>query len=341
MIYKLLPLLFFILSGLVGAESDIFELNGKPVPAVVAKVNGVSLNSNQLETEYIAFRMRTEQQGEKISASQETLIARTLLKAEIMKELIAQKARSLNIEITADKIDSEIQGIEDKFPSHTTFITTLAFQRMNMKALRKKIERTLLEDALIRLIIAPNVKLRDGSEKDFYNKNREKFSKPLLYRTRHILIATISAPKNLEDDSNRKKGLRMAQMINNEAKLQAEKVFRKIKSGGDFIQLAKEFSEDEASKQDGGMLGDLHPDSTLPEIAAVMVKLNEEEISNIFQSPFGYHILKLDEIIPSTLIPFEEVQSDILNILMKRQTQSLFKKYLIDLENNARIEIFI
>ena len=80
MSYKLLPLLFFILPGLVGAESDIFELNGKPVPAVVAKVNGVSLNSNQLETEYIAFRMRTEQQGEKISASQETLIAPHYLK---------------------------------------------------------------------------------------------------------------------------------------------------------------------------------------------------------------------------------------------------------------------
>ena len=342
MSYKLLPLLFFIFPGLIGAaESEIFKLNGSPVPAVVAKVNGVSLNSTQLETEFIAFRMRTQHQGEKISASEETLVARELLKAEIMKELIAQKARSLNIKITADKIDSEIQGIEDKFPSHTAFITTLAFQRMNMKALKEKIERTLLEDALIRLKIAPNVKLRDGSVKDFYNKNRGKFAKPVLYRTRHILIATISAPKNLEDDLNRKKGLRMAQMINNEAKLKADEVFRKIKSGGDFIKLAKEFSEDEASKQDGGMLGDLHPDLTLPEIAAEMVKLNEEETSNIFQSPFGYHILKLDEIIPSTLIPFEEAQSDILNILMKRETQSLFKKYLIDLENSAKIEIFI
>ena len=342
MSYKLLPLLFFIFPGLIGAaESEIFKLNGSPVPAVVAKVNGVSLNSTQLETEFIAFRMRTQHQGEKISSSEETLVARELLKAEIMKELIAQKARSLNIKITADKIDLEIQGIEDKFPSHTAFITTLAFQRMNMKALKEKIERTLLEDALIRLKIAPNVKLRDGSVKDFYNKNRGKFAKPVLYRTRHILIATISAPKNLEDDLNRKKGLRMARMINNEAKLKAEEVFRKIKFGGDFIQLAKKFSEDEASKQDGGMLGDLHPDSTLPEIAAVMVKLNEGETSNIFQSPFGYHILKLDEIIPSTLIPFEEAQSDILNILMKRETQSLFKKYLIDLENNAKIEIFI
>ena len=203
--YKLLPLLFFIFPGLVGAaEPEVFKLNGNPVPAVVAKVNGVSLSSSQLETEFIAFRTRTEHQGKKISASEETLVARELLKAEIMKELIAQKARSLNIEITADKIDLEIQGIEDKFPSHTAFITTLAFQRMDMKALRGKIERTLLEDALIRLKIAPNVKLRDGSVKDFYNKNREKFSNPVLYRTRHILIATISAPKNLEDDLNRK-----------------------------------------------------------------------------------------------------------------------------------------
>ena len=208
--YKLLTLLFFIFPGLVEAESEIFELNGKPVPAVVAKVNGVSLNSYQLQTEYIAFRMRTEHEGEKISSSQETLIARELLKAEIMKELIAQKPRALNIKITDDKIDLEIKGIEDKFPSHTAFITALASQRMNMKALREKIERTLLEDALIRLEIAPNVKLSDDSVKDFYNKNRGKFSKPVLYRTRHILISTISAPKNLEDDLNRQKGLRLS-----------------------------------------------------------------------------------------------------------------------------------
>ena len=70
--YKLLPLLFLIFPGLVGAESKIFKLNGKPVPAVVAKVNGVSLNSTQLQTEFIAFRMRNQHQGEKISASQET-----------------------------------------------------------------------------------------------------------------------------------------------------------------------------------------------------------------------------------------------------------------------------
>ena len=339
---RIIPALtLLLLPYIVWADSQIFKLNNKPVPEVVARVNGTTLYSGQLQSEFISFRLRLQAQGKKISPSEETLIARQLLKAEIMKELITQKARSLNIKITPEKINLEIQNIEDKFPSHSAFVTALAIQRMDIKALKKKIERTLLEDELIRLEIAPKVKLRDGSVKEFYNSNKEKFSKPVLYRVRHIMISTIRAPGKLEDETDHKKALRIAKVINDDAKLKAEEVLQKIKGGEDFIKLAKEFSEDDASKKEGGMLGHLHPDSTLPEIAAEMVKLNEGETSNIIQSPLGYHIVRLDEIIPSTLISFEESESDILNILMKRETQRLFKNYLIDLEKNAKIEIFI
>ena len=339
--HKILTLILLLLPYLVWADSQIFKLNNQPVPDVVAEVNGITLNSSQLQSEFISFRLRVQAQGKKIPPTEEILIARELLKAEIMKELITQKARSLNIKITPEKVDLEIKNIEDKFPSHSAFVTALAIQRMNIKALKKKIERTLLEDELIRLEIAPKVKLRDGAAKEFYNSNKEKFSKPVLYRVRHIMISTIPEVEKLEDEANYKKALRMAKMINEEAKSKAEEVLRKIKAGDDFIKLAKEFSEDEASKMKGGILGDLHPDSTLPEIASVMVKLNEGEVSNIIRSTFGYHIVKLDEIIPSILIPFEESESDILNILMKRETQRLFKNYLIGLEKSAKIEILI
>tara|TARA_B100000686_G_scaffold63883_1_gene68640 strand:+ start:735 stop:1760 length:1026 start_codon:yes stop_codon:yes gene_type:complete len=339
--HKILTLILLLFPYLVWADSQEFKLNDKPVPEVVARVNGTALYSAQLQTEFISFRLQAQAQGEKITPSEETLIARELLKAVIMKELIAQKALSLNIKITPEKVDLEIKNIEDKFPSHSAFITALAIQRTDIKALKEKIKRTLLEDELIRLEIIPKIKLRDDAARKFYNSNKEKFSKPVLYGVRHILITIIPSPKKLEDEASHKKALRIAKMINDEAKLKAEEVLQRIKTGDDFIKLANKFSEDEASKKEGGMLGHLHPDSTLPEIAAEMVKLNEGETSNIIQSPFGYHIIKLDEIIPSTLIPFEESESDILNILMKREAQGLFKNYLIDLEKNSKIEIFI
>ena len=339
--YKLLTLLLFLIPSLIEAKPEVFKLDGKPVPAIVAKVNGVPLNSARLEGEFVAFRMRSKHQGKEIKTSEELLIAREVLKAEIMKEIITQKAKSLDIEISVDQIDSQIQGIKDKFPNHTAFITALAFQRMNIKSLKEKIESTLLEDELIRHEIAPKVKINDDAVKNFYNTNKPQFMKPVLYRIRHILISTIPSPQKSADEASHKKALRMTQIINEEAKAKAEEVLQKIKAGENFEQLAKEFSEDEVSKQKGGMLGDLHPGSTIPEIAESMVKLNEGETSNIISSSFGHHILKLDEIIPSVLIPFKDVQNDILNILMKRETKKLFKEYLIALEKTAKIEIFI
>ena len=268
-------------------------------------------------------------------------IARELVKAEIAQELIVQKAHSLNIKITPQQIDRQIQSIEDQFPSHTAFITALAFQRLNIETLKKKIERTLLEDELIRLEIAPKVKLSDDTIKNFYNDNMERFSKPILYRVKHILITTLQTSGEADDEASKKKALRMANMINEEAKYKIEKVLQKIKAGASFDHLVKEFSEDESSIQNGGLLGDLHPGGTLPEIAEAMVKLREGETSGIIKSSFGYHILKLEEIIPSELIPFEETKSDILNLLMKKETKNLLKDYLIDLEKKAKIEIFI
>jgi len=339
--FKLLLLILLFFPSLIRAEPEVFKLDGKSVPSVVAKVNGKSISSAQLERNLITFRLRAHAQGNKVSPSAETTIAREMLKAVIMKELIAQKALSLNISIPSEKIDLEIQNIEDKFPSHTAFIKALAFQRMNIKALKEKIKKTLLEDELIRLEIAPKVHISDEAVKSFYKKNKEKFSKPVLYQVRHILISTIQAPENIENKVDQKKALRMAKMINEEAKLKAEDILLKVKSGKSFTKLAKDYSEDKASYKEGGMLGHLHPDSTIPEIAAEMVKLDEGATSNIITSSFGYHILKLDEIIPSTLIPFEKAESDILNILMKEEAQKLFHKYLLELEKNAKIDIFI
>jgi parvulin-like peptidyl-prolyl isomerase len=340
-----LLLLLFLLTlpqSLVAKEkSSLFTLNGKLVPQVVARVNGVPLASEVLQREFFAFRFQSKQKGKEIKPEEEYSIARELLKLEVARELVVQKSKTLGITITDEKIDLQLKNIEDQFPSHESFITALAFQHMNIATLKEKIQRTLLEDELMRQEIAPKVKIRDQTIKEYYDGNKAKFTKPVLYRISHILTTTLRAAEKPEDKASRNKAARLTKVINAEAKDKINLIIKKIQAGGNFSDLAKQFSEDQVSKESGGDLGELHPDSTIPEISTEMIKLKEGEISGIIQSKFGYHILKLEEIIPSKLIPFSETKTDIMNLLLKLETDKLFTLYIEDLGNHAKIEVLL
>mgnify|MGYP000627962422 FL=1 len=342
---KFLILLLFVLvlpPELSAQEKEEpFTLNGKPVPEEVAKVNGVPLSSQVLERELFAFRIRAKQLGREIKPADEVTIARELLKSAVARELIVQKAKSLGITITEEKINRQLKNIEAQFPSHAGFLTSLAFQHMSIVALKEKIYRTLLEDELMRREIAPKVEVSDEKTKQYYEDNKARFAKPVLYRVSHIHIATIKPSGDAEDEASRRNAKRLTRMINEEAKEKISSILKKFKAGEDFAQLAKRFSEDEASRDEGGRLGDLHPDSTIPEIGEEMVRLHEGETSGIIQSQFGFHILKLDEIIPSTLMPFADTKTDIMNLLLKMKTRTLFETYVEGLGEKAEIQIFI
>jgi peptidyl-prolyl cis-trans isomerase C len=318
-----------------------FTIFGKPVPLVVASVNGIAITSELLQREFFAFRFQSKQMGKEIKPNEEYSIARELLKSAVARELIVQKAKSLNIIVTEKKIDLQLKSVEDQFPSHKLFITALAFQHLSIAALKEKIHRTLLEDELMRLEIVPNVKVSDDTIKKYYENNRVRFMKPVLYQVRHIHIKTIIPSEKAEDKLSQKKAERLTKMINTDAKEKINSLLKRLQDGEDFIDLAKRFSEDDATKDKGGLLGELHPDSTIPEISKEMVKLKEEETSRVIQSEFGYHILKLDEIIPSQLIPFSETKTDIMNLLLNKETKKLFTSYVEELGNNAKIEVYL
>jgi peptidyl-prolyl cis-trans isomerase C len=322
-------------------KSSTFTLNGKLVPKVVARVNGVPLASEVLQRELFAFRFQSKRNGQEIKPEEEYSIARELLKLAVARELVVQKSKKLGIKITDGKIDIQLKNIEDQYPSHESFITALAFQHLNIDSLKEKIQRTLLEDELMRREIAPNVKINDQEVQNYYDTNKAKFTKPVLYLVRHIHITTLSPSVKAEDIASQNKAERLTKMINADAKDKINLILKKLQAGEDFSDLAKRFSEDEASKESGGVLGELHPGSTISEISDEMTKLKEGETSGVIQSKFGYHILKLDEIIPSKLIPFSETKTDIMNLLLKLATHKLFTTYIEGLGNQAKIEVLL
>ncbi|MBT5026887.1 MAG: hypothetical protein HOH38_04620 [Nitrospinaceae bacterium] len=339
----LLLTLFLCLPQVLLAEEQAqpFTLNAKPVPDIVAKVNGVALKAEILEREFFAFRFQSQRMGKEIKLNEEPAVAREILKQMVARELVVQKAESLGIKITQEKIDLQLKNVEDQFPSRDTFITALAFQHMSIESLKEKIHRTLLEDELMRREIAPDVKVGDEKIKEYYDKNLERFTKPVLYRLSHIHITTQPPAQKLDDPASQKKAERLIKAMNADAKDKINAVLKKLQAGDNFADLAKHFSEDKASKDKGGFLGELHPGSTLPEISKAMLKLKEGESSSIVQSSLGYHILKLDEIIPSQLIPFADTKVDIMNHLLKVETQTLFTTYVEELGKKANIQVLI
>jgi parvulin-like peptidyl-prolyl isomerase len=340
--FLLLLFLLTIPQSLVAKDKNsIFTLNGKLVPKVVARVNGVPLTSEVLQRELITFRFQSKQNRKEIKPEEEYSIARELLKLVVARELVVQKSKTLGITITDKIIDIQLKSIEDQFPNHESFITALAFQHLNIASLKEKIQKTLLEDELIRQEIAPKVKVTDQEVQKYYDSNKARFTKPVLYRVSHIHTTTLSPAGKAVDKSSQNKAARLIKMINAEAKEKINSILKKIQAGESFSDLAKQYSEDKVSKESGGDLGELHPDSTIPEISAEMIKLHEGKTSGIIKSEFGYHILKLEEIIPSKLIPFRETKTDIMNLLLKLETHKHFTTYVEDLGNHAKIEVLL
>lgn len=341
--------LFTVLLALTGAPSlhaatkdAPFTLNGKSVPSVVAQVNETKFSSGFLEREMVAFKLMSLQQGHKVNPESESKIAHKILQAKIEEELIYQKARLASVQVPDEIILKEVDKIEQQFPDPKLFERALAMQRLTRGSLREKIERQLVAEKYLRKVIIPKINRDQLDPKAHYEKNQSTFIMPKMYDVSHIFVSTMgnASQKHVADPVAKKKAQRLLDGINKEAHDSITAIAGKLDKGASFSKLAKEFSEDKTTSEQGGSLGVLLPGTTIPEISAEMIKMAMGETSGVIKSSYGYHLIRLNKIVASRLAPYEEVESDILNLLMVRETQKLKEELLNRLKKNADIKIF-
>ena len=257
---NLLYLLVFsiTLSGVAYSDEDKtgFTVNGKPVPKVVAKVNGTKLTSDFLKREMIAYRLLANRQEKNIETDDEGKIARGLLMKAIDDELIYQQGLKQNISINSTTIDRELNHIQSQFPDKKLFLAALAAQRLTFDVLKKNIKKTLVQEEFVRANIAPEVNVDDSEVKSFYDKNQATFIKPETFKVSHIYVS-IPAPGDGEAESleDRAKAKEIIDWVKNEARKKIDLASLSLKSGKPFTSVAKEFSEDPKTSEKGGDLG--------------------------------------------------------------------------------------
>jgi peptidyl-prolyl cis-trans isomerase SurA len=123
-----------------------------------------------------------------------------------------------------------------------------------------------------------------------------------------------------------------------EAKVQADDVHQLLQDGGDFAELAKEYSEDPGSALNGGALGWSTPDQFVPEFAEVMASTEIGQISEPFQSEFGWHILLVQDRREQDMSD-EARRNMAMDLLFRRRFEEERQEWLKEIRDEAFVEL--
>ncbi len=169
------------------------------------------------------------------------------------------------------------------------------------------------------------ISIKEEEMRNYYEKNKEKYSEPERVHLKHILIFV---PEGA-DKQTKEKALNRAKQIK-----------AQLLKGVKFEELAKLHSDDTASREKGGDLGVLRKGETLPEFEEKVFKLKVGEISDPISSPYGYHIVKVIKKLPPTTLPYEKVKDEVREDLKREKERALLEKEIEELKQKFSPKIY-
>ncbi|MCP1122829.1 peptidylprolyl isomerase PrsA [Bacillus sp. 3103sda1] len=177
--------------------------------------------------------------------------------------------------------------------------------------------------------------------KTFLESNRMKDEEDLKKQIRSSLAIDKAVKQTVTEKDIKaryKPDIRASQILVNDEET-ANDIKRQLNSGASFEELAKKYSEDTVSKNNGGDLGYFGPGKMVPEFEEAAYKLNVGEISEPVKSPKGYHIIKLTD--KKELQPYDEVKDSIRKTIENERIQdnTWRQKVLSDELKKANIKV--
>ena len=167
------------------------------------------------------------------------------------------------------------------------------------KNMRKQIQ-ILSDEHLAKGYVQKNVlskvKVTDKDVEEYYKNHPKEFEKPETVKARHILIGFKG---DMTEDQKK------------ELRKKADDVLKKAKGGDDFAQLASEYSDDPGSKTKGGELGYFPKGNMVPEFENAAFNLKPGEISNVIETPYGYHIIKVEDKKAAEMPAFDSIKEQV------------------------------
>ncbi len=219
-----------------------------------------------------------------------------------LETLIAEKI--VDIESEKNKVsipDEEVQAKLDELIQQYGGPDQFAIALMQYGFTEDDIKKNIKTDLIITKLLEPKITISEEDMKKYFEENTSSFATEEQVKASHILVDSEEKAKEVKD---------------------------KIDQGGDFSQLAKEYSMDTANKDMGGSLGFFGRGQMVPEFEDAAFSLTPGSISDPIKTDFGFHIIKVEEKQAAKVANYEESKDKIKDILLQEKLPATYTTWI-------------
>ncbi len=293
----------------------------------VARVNGTVLTDRDLQREMWAIFPYAAQHNGNVPQEMEPQIRNGAMQMIIFEELLYQEAQRRKITISAERLTRAESDFRKTFSSAAQYNNLVQSEfHGSQQALREKIRRSLLIEALLKSDVDDKSKVTVADARAYYDKNPASFqyAEGFAIQTISILPPDKATPAQLK-----------------EARKKAEDALKQAKATKNYEQfgmLAEKISDDDYHV----MMGDHHKvdrDKLPPDMVKALLVMQPGQITDLIQIENAYTIVRLIQHVPAGKIKFEAVKDQLMKQLQTKKTNDVRAALDKKLRQNAKVEV--
>jgi peptidyl-prolyl cis-trans isomerase SurA len=288
---------------------------------VLAIVNNDAITLFELQEAIAVYRYENR---DRANENSDQLIQQFLTRM-IDSRLQVQEAEREKIVIEEAEIDEELADRIKKMnlKSREEFEAALKAQGIPMTAVRKRVADELRRGRIVSRKVRLRISVTEEEVSQYLEANRAKLETGLSYHAAHILLVPETGPEDAAWEN---------------ARIRADLLRTELLQGGNFAELAKQYSRD-ASARDGGDLGTLKRGELAQDIETQILSLSPGQISSPYRSALGYHIFRLESKETLEGEGLGRVRAQIREILFREKFDTRLDAWLKEIKQRAVIDV--
>jgi peptidyl-prolyl cis-trans isomerase C len=308
----------------VAAKEEAKPVAVKPaVNELLVTVNGTAIMSSTVDERIEPQIAMMKQMGRAPTPDMINNFRKRIVDGMIRETLVEAQVTATGIKVGKADVDAKLAEIaKQRNTTVEELIASAAPQGYTEEIIRKQITMGISFDKLMEAEAGDNgLKATEADAKKFYDENKAQFNVPEQVKASHILLKTDGM-----DDAAKA-----------EAKTKIEGLLKDAKAeGADFAAMAKEHSACPSSAN-GGDLGFFGKGQMVPPFSNAAFAMAVGDISDVVETKFGYHIIKVTGKTPAESKSFEDVKDDLIKQQNAQKINEFASGYIEKLVAGAKV----